>query len=300
MFVQGPNYAKAGAAGDRVAEAVISGVAAPAVTISATGASLEGFRLENVTSTETHATGAAYTAMISVTATGTVSNNIVVGQPTGSDAGPNGIVVTAAGASTVVSGNWVKDVMTTNRSGIKLAGASCQVLRNKVTDTAYNGIAFEATGTADFNTVERCLQAGLQGASAASYTFTNNTITGTNSGNNSKRGGINITANASGATIQYNTLTNNGVSGIAYREDPAAVATELVNYNNFKGNNGVGLFMGRSGNVDAKNNYWNNAGGPTATGADAVLIGANGGTVTTDPYATTQFPNASVTEWFTF
>ncbi len=303
----GPNADKTGFATNRVDEAIITAAEAPAVKLSAENAKFKGFTVRDTPSSQTHASDSGMTGVVNAFAANNavIANNVVVGQPDNAEAkGPNGIV-TQSGNYQSVEGNFVKDVLTTNRSGIKIQSCpNSTVANNKVTNIQYNCIALDSSGpsTVDGNIMENCVNPGTQGA-GGNYTFTNNIINNTNTANKSGRGGLNVSNNAASKdfTIMYNKFAGNGVCAISYREVAGDVGTEKVNYNSFLGNAGVGLFLGRTGTVDATNNYWNSADGPTGTGADAISISTTyPGTVTSTPFAPTEFPNANVSEWSRF
>lgn len=299
--IVGPNAAKTGYDLTRAAEAILSAPAAPAIKLTVAGGTIKGITAQNTPSTEDHATNAMTAVVLGNAADVVIENNIVVGQPASSGAlGPNGIVAFNA-ANALVKGNLVKDVLTTNRSCIKIQSCTAgQALNNQVTNTAYNGIAFDSSagGIAQGNTADTCAQPGIQVANGAVYTVVSNVVTGCNTALGADKGGIAVATGATDVKVQYNRLTGNGKAAVAFRNVASVLgsATE-VSYNNFLGNNLVGVFMGRQGELSAPNNYWNAAGGPAASGADAVAIGANGGTVNSTPFATAQVPNASVAGW---
>lgn len=304
----GPNATKLGYATDRAPEAIISGVdtnaAAPSVHVTGLGAKFAGFKVENVTSTEVHGGGNDFTALIygSAVSNAIVANNIVIGQPDDAGKGPNGICFSGAGAA-IAEGNLVKDVLTVNRSGIKLQSClASKAIKNKVINIQYNGIATDASsgGMMDGNITENCGQGGLQVANTGlegSYTVTNNIVKNTNTINAAGRGGLAITSNAYNVTISHNKFTGNKVAAIGFRDGTADIGTATVVGNSFLGNDLGGIYMGRSGSILANGNFWNAAGGPAATGADAVKLGPNGGTVTAVSFAAEEFPDATVAEW---
>ncbi len=299
--ILGPNAAKTGSDVTRGAEAILTAPAAPAIKLSVTGATVKGIKAQDTPSAETHAINAFTAVIFGNAADVVIENNIAVGQPASSGAtGPNGIVVLNA-SNALVKGNLVQNVLTTDRSGIKIqSSTAAQAVNNKVTNTAYNGIALDSSagGNAEGNTVDTCVQPGIQVANAAVYTVKSNTVSGCNTVNGADKGGIAVATGATDVKVQYNRLTGNSKAAVAFRNVASALgsATE-VSYNNFLGNASVGVFMGRQGELLAQNNYWNAAGGPAAPGADAVAIGANGGTVNFTPFAASEVPKASVADW---
>ncbi|MDD4278321.1 DUF1565 domain-containing protein [Candidatus Sumerlaeota bacterium] len=300
----GPNANKAGFATDRAAEAIVKAAAAPAIKLDADGAKLKGFTVNDTPSTETHGTN-TNTGVVEMTKANTIAmNNIVVGQSAASgDAGPSGISAYMIDSPTM-EGNYVYGCLTTNRSGMKFQTCSGTIsaINNKVENCAYLGLYFDSCngGNIDGNTVSNTAQPGIQVANGAGYVVTNNVITGCNTGNGADKAGLTAAAGATNITFRYNKLSGNKKAGISFRNNTADIGTADVNYNSFLGNEAVGIYMGRAGNVNAQNNYWNSPSGPTGTGADAVALGTNGGTVDSSNFATAEFPDASVSEWNRF
>ncbi|MCH7576914.1 MAG: hypothetical protein IH822_03860, partial [Chloroflexi bacterium] len=100
----------------------------------------------------------------------------------------------------------------------------------------------------------------------------------------------------SNITIEFNTLTDNGCSGIFVNSDLdgstgndsiAATAFTVVECNDITGNN-LGFEDGDNGTFIAQNNWWGNVGGPGVGGAND-----NTSNVEDDPFLTETFVTAA-------
>ena len=225
-----------------------------------------GFVIDNNT---LHGAGIAYQGPGSMAAPSFITNNIIDSNG-GARAAGQVIQVGQGGATTAwveVTGNTITGVAGnpsgTNISGILLGGQS-------------NG-----AGTVDHviirtNTVDGVVCDAIEvnqfGDPAAELTFSN-------------------------ITIEDNTLTDNGCSGIFVNSDLdgstgngsiAATAFTVVECNDITGNTLFGYEDGDNGTFIAQNNWWGNVGGPGVGGAND-----NTSNVEDDPFLTETFVTAA-------
>jgi parallel beta-helix repeat protein len=135
---------------------------------------------------------------------------------------------------------------------------------------------------------------GLLAWNVSGMTITNNTITGCQDAGSAA---LRFEGFANNVTIQGNTIANN--LGAAIRIDNKAFAGTNSNFvitgNNLYANAAGGLVLGSgqySGTLNATNNWWGSASGPSgdASGTGDALR-ANGNSVQFQPFATSPFGN---------
>lgn len=101
------------------------------------------------------------------------------------------------------------------------------------------------------------------------FFFTNSSTIVGNVITNSPRYGIGFFGGDNGFTIQCNTIQNNPGEGILLSGDFGPNSNISANYNNISGNATAGLevdtgsYMGGAGSLNAENNWWGSATGPT-------------------------------------
>ena len=217
----------------------------------------------------------------------TVKNNVI-----DTNAG-NGIQVYGVQGWTIED-NSIKNVTGTTPSGLRLVGiTNSLVKKNTIDNTLYAGIIVDNASnlTIEENTISNVVQPGVQVAnSPGQVTITKNAITNANTGNGADKAAIAIYANSPTIDATLNNISGSGGAFAVRTSGTGAVASTVhVNNNNFIGNTSpqVRNRAPGGGTLDATNNYWGSASGPSA----ADLAEAN---VTVTPFLSST---AAVAEW---
>lgn len=183
-------------------------------------------------------------------ANGTAQGNTVAG----GEVGLTGLVAQYREAGTWTAtfrGNTVTAANDT--SGYENAAIICQTFEENVSITF---VADDNTLTGNTGTTAD----GIYIANAKA-TITDNTLSGW-------QHGIFLDGSVgAGSTITGNTITNNALtdSGIHIEETVDATSVD-VHLNNIVGNEGYGVYNGSTNTLDATNNWWGNASGPSGVG----------------------------------
>ncbi len=268
----------------RGAESILT-VDGPMITIGAgaEGSVVDGFKL-------TGATNDAVDGMIFGTVSdGVVKNNIIDGNS------GHGIRVLGAQRWTIED-NLIQNVTGSSRSGMFLLSFQESVVKNNtLKNLNYAGMICDAhqNTVIEGNTIQNATQPGIQVAnSAGPVTITNNNISQTNSANGADKAAISIYPNTLIIDVTNNTLSNNNGAFSVRNQAGAVASTVHVNNNNFLGNTTPQVKNRAQGGglLDASNNWWGVATGPTA----ADLAESN---VDFDPWLSTQ---AAIAEWLNY
>ncbi|MFB2968121.1 Calx-beta domain-containing protein [Aerosakkonema sp. BLCC-F183] len=238
------------------------------------------------------------------------SNNILIRQNEFTGTGPaTGGVMRfdyqgASGSSLTVQDNLIRDVTFNAGSSTSAIQAfrvdTLRITDNTIASVPGPGIAADAITNAasviNNNTISNTGQQGIQLA-GGSATISNNDITNTNTTSGTDRGGIRLrdsgltTAKLGTVNVTSNTITNS-FNGIAIANGTNITGTININFNNLIGNTNAGLYHGGTGALNAKNNWWDSATGPTIGGTGRNAINGSGATVANvdfDPFATQPF-----------
>ncbi len=147
-----------------------------------------------------------------------------------------------------------------------------QITNNIIDTTTYAGINLDTVTDSIIsgNTISNIVSSGIQLANSpnSDSVISDNTITNANTGNSADKGAIAIYPNSNDVTIENNILNNNN-NGFAVRDKTGAVASDVIVTNNeISGNAGFGAVnLARGGGtLDAENNYWGHATGPSGEG----------------------------------
>jgi len=169
-----------------------------------------------------------------------------------------------------IIGNKIDGVTGTgNKSGFQLFGLSdSEISNNEISNCSiYAGMlldGLENVVIAD-NIIKDTYRKGIQVANSSNVVIENNYITNTNTSQRPDEGAISIYPTATNIQIVNNTLVGN-YQGFTVRDKPGVVAPDVhVNFNNIYGNEGfgVGNFAQGGGILDATNNWWGHASGPS-------------------------------------
>jgi len=202
-----------------------------------------------------------------------VTDNCIVNGATGLFSDGNRNVGTSANRSPLMSGN----LFSGNDTGVNLGRKSWEnaaISDNIFVDSGYDG-----------------LQGGPASSTITGNVFANNgryglALTGFGGGSDSTRG-------AQNDDIHSNCIVGNAAAGVLYSSSqyPGTQATNTVNGNNIRGN-AVGASYTGMETLDAENNWWGAADGPSApdgTGSgDSVDGMTGGGSIDFTPYATSE------------
>ncbi|MBD2182234.1 right-handed parallel beta-helix repeat-containing protein [Planktothrix sp. FACHB-1355] len=238
------------------------------------------------------------------------SNNIIIRQNEFTGTGPaTGGVMRfdyqgASGSSLTVQDNLIRDLAFnagSSTSGIQAFRVdTLRITDNTIASVPGPGIAADAITNAasviNNNTVSNTGQQGIQLA-GGSATIANNDITNTNTTSGADRGGIRLrdsgltTTKLGTVNVSSNTITNS-FNGIAIADGTNITGAVKINFNNIIGNSNAALYHGGTGALNAENNWWDSANGPTIGGTGRSAINGSGGTaanVDFNPFATQPF-----------
>ena len=285
VALKGANFGISPNMGVRVAESIFTGNA-PNVAFAAgsTDSSIDGFKF-------TGATNDSVDGAIKGSANGIVMKNNIIDAHSGHG-------VYAAGVQNwTIENNKISNITGTSRSALYLITIQNSLIKNNVINTTvYAGIILDSaqTVTVEGNTIANVAQPGVQVAnSAGPVTVTKNTITNANISNGVDKAGISIYANSPLVDVTLNTISaSKGAFSVRSSGAGAVASTVHVNNNNFLGNTEpqVKNRAPGGGTLDATNNYWGSASGPSA----ADLAEAN---VTLTPFLAST---AAVAEWLLY
>ena len=168
-----------------------------------------------------------------------------------------------------VHDNLIQNVTGTQESALYLVTMQASVVAyNKIVNSAYAGMIIDSSQNLliSHNTIQNTPQPGIQvGNTVGPVTVADNTISQANTSNGADKGAIAIYVNVTNLTVTGNTLTNNN-GAVAVRNQAGAIdPTVLVNQNNIVGNTGLAVrnLAQGGGMLDATNNWWGSATGPT-------------------------------------
>jgi len=183
-----------------------------------------------------------------------------------------------SGASSVttdiqVVDNLISNIAGTIHSGLWFGGitGSSVITDNKIEYTAYAGIIIETAHglTIDGNQISNVPKQGIQIALVSgNISITNNIITNANTSEESDKGGIRLYGDEFDGPVSITGNTISGsFNGLAVKDGKDITGKDIhVNNNNFLGNSNCGVYHGGTGNLDATNNWWGDASGPSGEG----------------------------------
>ena len=285
---------------------------------SASSATIQGFRFENIASDVEFVSICAN----SITIQANSFNNIV---------SCGAIILSRYGSeNTIIQDNSFKDIVghavamysgcndtgwhiignkidgvtgTGNKSGFQLFGLSdSEISNNEISNcTIYAGMLLDGLDNVVIsdNIIKNTYRKGIQVANSSDVVIDNNYITNTNTSEKPDEGAISIYPDVSNIRIVNNTLVAN-YQGFTVRDKAGAVASDVhVNFNNIYGNDGFGTgnFAKGGGMVDATCNWWGAADGPSEQGSgsgDAVSTNVEFAPWLTGPFSMFHIDHAKM------
>ncbi len=314
LILQGPNAVISPNTGPRVAEAVITGMS-PLVEVE-TGADVNPLTIEGFTFQDAIDGGNPAGVIRANGGTEGWGNVTIRSNRFIDNHGPAVVVVAATGsvnpADWTITDNLIDGVTGSSKSGIYLdldSGASIEnplgrsgvlpvgfsgwvISLNTIKHIAYGGILVDDAVDMEIsgNTIEDVQKAGIQSSGVSqNVTITGNVITRANSASTNLRAGIRLYGVDAGDTYHAATLigpvsvTKNIVTD-SYIGFEIKTANDItgkvvhVNGNSFTGNTQADLRHGGTGLLDATNNWWGSAAGPSGK------IGGNVAAVDAEPW----------------
>ncbi len=252
----------------------VNGASAHAITVHVRGFTIDGdynFDVGELGEKK------AFTGIVYRNADGSIQNNEVKkfrDEPLSTFQYGEGIWV-IPGSTVTVANNDIHDY---NKTGVRVSGVGAEATVTENTVTGY--------GPTDV-----IAQNGVLIYDGATGTVSNNTVTGHSYTPEPMSSGVMIYSAGSGvnvqdnptldsndigiavyysddATVRGNTISSNAV-GVYITDDDASTADTIqVNYNNITTNSVYGVYNeGGLGTVDAENNWWGNASGPSGAGS---------------------------------
>lgn len=233
----------------------------------------------------------------------TITDNVIfgIGDDDGAAQRAQAILVKSSNGSAsglTVSGNTVHDIQDV---AIRLNGVGgCSVTGNTIDTVGTGGLAFltgigiEHTGTGSItgNTVSNITGGAGAGIIAGGpLTVSGNTVTNVTTVGNPLFPGAGIAVGVSGVSVTSNLVSGNGIGILVSDGSGGTLSSVTVKRNCISGNT-TGLVNDSQTGLDAANNYWGAADGPSGTGlgsGDAIVD--NAGVTIFSPFATS--PNCA-------